>query len=105
MANLEWNVVDGTVSNVRRGDALGKAGKPYVITYVYAVDGLVYGGKFRTFAGQWYAKGDAIAVRYNPAEPRENDMGGRRQWATWFHLSYCAVGVIILFCLLLRGCS
>jgi hypothetical protein len=96
MTKPDWNVVDGTVSDVIRGAASETEGKSYVISFAYAVDGLAYAGNLRTFAGQWYTKGEKIAVRYNPAEPGENDMDGRRHWAAWFQVASCAAGVACL---------
>jgi hypothetical protein len=31
-------------------------------------------------------------------------MGGSRQWNVWFHTTYCAVGVLSLLYVFLRGC-
>jgi Protein of unknown function (DUF3592) len=70
VAKTDWKDADGTVTSVDRRD--GRYGPFFDVSFNYKVGEHWYGGYF---SGQSeYAAGDSIVVRYNPANPDENDL-------------------------------
>lgn len=103
MAKVNWQYVDGTVSNVMDGSALARGTDLYAITFTYTVDGHYYSGEFKAATGHGYSEGDKITVGYNPANSEENDLDNKGQWMQWYHVIYCAGIAAILIYWCIRG--
>jgi hypothetical protein len=102
MRRKDWVRTKGTVSN-KMLRVQGR-GNLFTITFVYEVDGHFYSGEFVTHKYR-YEKGRTVLLRYNPANPEENDLNGRGAWSLWLAwASYAGVAAYISYLLVSRGC-
>lgn len=104
LSRKDWVATNATISNVMLSDQ-GRGGSLYTVTFSYTVDGHYYGGEFVGSSGGHYKEGGSVSLKYNPANPDENDLSERGQSTLWLSWTIKIVGTaVLLYLICFRGC-
>lgn len=97
MSTKDWIETDGVVASVDSQSTRG--GELYTVVFTYKVNDHFYGGTFHTYDA--YRVDDSIAVKYNPADPDQNDLVEREKLHHWIIFGVIAavvlVGIYVIF--------